>query len=103
MRKLMWAGVVLLVVAVAVAAGWWNMPQELHGVALQSPRVADDFTLTASTGEPKSLTDFRGKYVVIYFGYTSCPDVCPTTMNDLKQMAGELGAERMEDVQVILV
>jgi protein SCO1/2 len=103
MRNLLWAGLVVLLLVVAVVAGWWNLPPELHGVALQSPRVADDFTLMASTGEPKSLTDFRGQYVVLYFGYTYCPDVCPTTMNDLKQMAAELGETRMKDVQVILI
>jgi protein SCO1/2 len=78
-------------------------PPEMHGVVLQSPQRATDFTLTASTGEPISLSDLRGKHVLIYFGYTFCPDVCPTTLADLRMMAQELGEERMEDVQVVMV
>lgn len=103
MRNIFWIALILLLIVVAAIVGWSNLPAELHGVALQSPRVADDFTLTTSTGEAKSLSDFRGQYVVLYFGYTYCPDVCPTTMNDLKQMAAELGEDRMENVQVILI
>jgi protein SCO1 len=102
-RNLLWAGLIIILFVVAAVIGWWIRPPELHGVALQSPRVADDFTLMTSKGEAKSLSDFRGQYVVLYFGYTFCPDVCPTTMNDLKQMAAALGEERMEDVQVILI
>jgi protein SCO1/2 len=70
---------------------------------LQSPRVADDFTLTSTTGKQMSLSDFRGKYVVLFFGYTYCPDVCPTTLSDIQQMLKELGAKRAEDVQVLMV
>jgi protein SCO1 len=50
-----------------------------------------------------SLSDFRGQYVLLYFGYTYCPDVCPLTLNDLADMGRELGERRMEAVQVILV
>ncbi len=102
-RNILWAGIIVILFVVAAVIGWWMRPPELHGVALQSPRVADDFTLMTSTGERKSLSDFRGQYVVLNFGYTFCPDVCPTTMNELKQMAVALGDERMEDVQVILI
>jgi protein SCO1/2 len=102
--RMLWiAGSALLVLALFVAGGWWLRVPELHGVLLQSPRQADDFTLTASTGQPMQLSDLRGKFVLLYFGYTFCPDVCPTTLNDLKQMAGALGEQKMEDIQVILV
>ena len=50
-----------------------------------------------------SLSDFRGKYVVLFFGYTSCPDVCPTTLGDLQQMLKTLGAKRAQDVQVVMI
>jgi protein SCO1/2 len=56
-----------------------------------------------SSGAPMRLSDFRGKFVLLYFGYTYCPDVCPTTLSDLANMARTLGAEKMEEVQVILV
>jgi len=102
-RRLLWAGISLLVVALAFVAIWWYLPPKLHGIALQSPRVADDFTLPSTTGQPLSLSDLRGKYVVLFFGYTSCPDVCPTTLSDLQQMVKALGAQRAEDVQVVMV
>lgn len=102
-RLLIGAGAILLLLIVAGVAGWWFMPHEFHGIQLQSPRVVEDFTLPTSTGEPMSLSDFRGKYVVLFFGYTYCPDVCPMTLNDIQQMLKTLDAERAEDVQVVMV
>lgn len=92
-------------VAVLVIIGfalWWIRPPEMHGVVLQSPQRLTDFTLDTSTGEPMSLSDFRGKPVLIYFGYTFCPDVCPTTLNDLTDMMEALG-KKADDIQVIMV
>ncbi|GIV77000.1 SCO family protein [Litorilinea aerophila] len=94
---------VMLVVAVGLLLVLRLRPPELHGVLIQSPQQADDFTLTAMTGEPVSLSDFRGRYVLLYFGYTFCPDVCPTTLNDLAAMADILGERKMEQVQVLFV
>jgi protein SCO1/2 len=102
-RRLLWAGIFVALVIVAALIGWRLLPPQLHGLQLQSPRVAEDFTLPTSTGDAMSLSDFRGKYVVLFFGYTYCPDVCPTTLNDLQQMVKELGVQRAEDVQVIMV
>jgi protein SCO1/2 len=103
MRPLVWAASFLALLIVVSVIGWWNLPPQLHGIQLQSPRVANDFTLSTSTGESMSLSDFRGKYVVLFFGYTYCPDVCPTTLNDLQQMVKALGPERAEDLQVVMV
>ena len=94
------AGILLLVALFAI---WWFRPPEMNGVLLQSPQPAADFTLTASTGERVSLSDLRGQYVLFYFGYTFCPDVCPTTLNDLADMGQELGERRMDEVQVVFV
>lgn len=103
-RRLLWIALgTLIVVGLAWFGLWKYRPPELHGVVLQSPQQASDFTLTASTGEPMSLSDLRGKYVVLYFGYTFCPDVCPTTLADLSKMAQALGDKKMEDVQVVMV
>lgn len=57
-----------------------------------------DFRLIDHTGKPRTLADFRGKAVVMFFGYTHCPDVCPTTLSDLRQVMQKLGkdAERMQ-------
>ncbi len=99
-----WAAIgVLLLVLVGGLAVWRLRPPEFHGVLIQSPDKAPDFTLMSTTGEPVSLSDFRGKEVMLYFGYTFCPDVCPTTLNDLKVMMQELGPKKAENVQVIMV
>jgi protein SCO1/2 len=104
LRRLLWLlGGLAMVAAFALLGGWWLRPPELHGVLLQSPRQAQDFTLAGPDGTPVALSDFRGKFVLLYFGYTSCPDVCPTTLNDLATMARTLGEERMQKVQVVFI
>jgi protein SCO1 len=76
-------------------------PPPLHGLEVK-PAAPLDFRLTAHTGETVSLSDFRGKPVLLYFGYTYCPDVCPATMTELKWMMKELGS-RADEVQVIMI
>jgi len=93
----------ILVVLIAGLVMWRLRPPEFHGVLIQSPDKAPDFTLLSTTGEPMSLSDFRGEEVMLYFGYTFCPDVCPTTLNDLKAMMEELGPNKADQVQVIMV
>jgi protein SCO1/2 len=63
---------------------------------------AKDFALTDDTGKPRTLADFKGKAVVVFFGYTQCPDVCPTTMIELAGVMKDLGplADR---VQVLFI
>ena len=56
-------------------------------------RIGGPFTLTDQHGKPTSLADFRGKLVLLYFGYTFCPDVCPTDLLTMAQTVGMLGAQ----------
>ncbi len=77
-------------------------PTEWHGMVIQSNQPVTNFTLTSSDGEPVSLIDFRGKVVMLYFGYTFCPDVCPATMIELSDAMETLG-EQSEDVQVVMI
>jgi protein SCO1/2 len=66
------------------------------------PRQAPDFSLEGSDGRRLSLGTFRGKVVILGFGYTSCPNVCPTTLATLAQTRRKLGAAAA-DVQVVYV
>ncbi len=68
-------------------------PTPLPGTVLDPPKALRDFTLTSHTGDALSLGDLRGKTVLIFFGFTHCPDVCPTTMADFKRVKAELGAD----------
>ncbi|MBC7499975.1 MAG: SCO family protein [Herminiimonas sp.] len=61
-----------------------------------------DFALTDHNGTPRTLADFKGKAVVMFFGYTHCPDVCPTTMAEMAAVMKELGP-LSDRVQVLFV
>lgn len=61
-----------------------------------------DFHLTDHNGKPRTLADFRGKVVAVFFGYTHCPDVCPTTLADLAQAMEKLGKDA-DRVQVLFI
>ena len=63
---------------------------------------AKGFTLTDHTGKPRTLADFKGKAVVVFFGYTQCPDVCPTTMAEMAAVMQKLGP-LADQVQVLFV
>lgn len=74
---------------------------ELHGTYFEPSFEAKDFELTSADGRVR-LSDLKGKVVVLFFGYTLCPDVCPLTMVRLGQAMEELGADA-ERVQVVMV
>ncbi len=63
---------------------------------------AQTLSLTDHTGKQRTLADFKGKAVALFFGYTHCPDVCPTTMADMKQTMKLLGP-RADELQVLFV
>ena len=87
-----------------LAALWYRsaVPPEMHGLLLQDNLPAADFTLTATDGRRVSLSDFRGRVVMLYFGYTFCPDVCPATLTEVKRAFQVLGAQA-EAVQLLMI
>ncbi len=92
----------ILTVILGLAAGiYFFRPHTFHGTVIQSPEASYDFTLTSAKGDV-SLSDFRGKLVLIYFGYTFCPDICPATLANVGQSLRELGA-KADDVQLIMI
>jgi protein SCO1/2 len=68
------------------------------GIDLTGADYAQGFTLPDHNGQTRSLTDFKGKVVVVFFGYTQCPDVCPTSLTELAETKRLLGpqAERLQ-------
>jgi protein SCO1/2 len=98
--------VVFLGILALVVLGVWALPRlrspMFHGQIVSAGEPVADFTLTAHTGEPVRLSDWRGRWVALYFGYTFCPDVCPTTLAQLAQARRRLGAEAAR-VQVLMV
>ncbi len=77
-------------------------PPVFQSTDITGAAFARDFSLTDHNGQARTLADFKGKVVAIFFGYTHCPDVCPTTLADFSAALQQLGplAER---VQVIFV
>lgn len=90
----------LLIVLLALLTGC--QPYQYHGLYLDSAATAPAVTLTDQNGQPASLTDFRGKLALVYFGYTFCPDVCPTTLGAVNK-ALELLGTKADQVQLVMV
>ena len=63
------------------------------GIDITGADYATGFSLTDHNGQARTLADFKGKVVVIFFGYTQCPDVCPTSMSEMAQAKQLLGAD----------
>ncbi len=92
---------ILLVLAV-LAAGCADPKPQFANADLSYADFGKDFALTDHNGKSRTLADFRGKAVVIFFGYTQCPDVCPTTMTGMAEAMKLLGADAAR-VQVLFV
>jgi protein SCO1/2 len=79
-----------------------NQQTGFQGSDVTGSKFGRDFHLTDHTGKPRALADFRGKVVVIFFGYTQCPEECPTTLSRLATAMQKLGPDAAR-VQVLLV
>ncbi len=104
-RKLLWVGLasLLLIGAVAVAVFLFSKPVSFRGTSYSEPYpVAPEIRLTRGDGTRFRLSETRGKIVMLFFGYTSCPDVCPTTLAELNQALTSLG-DRADQVQVVFI
>jgi protein SCO1 len=96
-------GILLLVVLAAVVANVLiRMPQAFSGSVINPPSPAADFSLTNQTGGTVRLSDYRGKYVLLFFGYSHCTEECPASMAILAKARSELG-EQADNVQVLFV
>lgn len=91
-----------LISAALCASAALAAAQGLRTGTFKPPRAAPEFSLQGSNGAPVRLGAYRGKVVALGFGYTSCPDVCPTTLADLAKARKKLGAAA-DDFKVIYV
>ena len=82
-----------VVVAGSLLAGCSTDGPAFTGVDITGASYATSFDLTDQTGQRRTLADFKGQVVVLFFGFAQCPDVCPTTMTELAQVKGELGSD----------
>ncbi|HET6719269.1 MAG TPA: SCO family protein [Rhodocyclaceae bacterium] len=105
------AAVLLIGSAIAIVVQWWiNRPDTSASTPAISFKATDitgaafarDFALTDHTGAKRRLVDFKGKVVLMFFGYTQCPDVCPTAMQRFQETFKILGPQSSR-VQVLFV
>ncbi len=89
-RRMLYATMGLLLAVLLLGAGgflWLTGHGGNGGLSIGGP-----FSLESGSGKPVSNRDFHGKYMLVYFGYTFCPDVCPTTLNAVADAMDKLGA-----------
>jgi len=98
--------VLALVVAAALGGFLWlkgdQVPQLGRNVITGQIAIGGPYALTDQDGKPRASTDFGGKYQLIYFGYTFCPDVCPTTLALMAAALDRLGADKDRIVPVFI-
>lgn len=80
----------------------FSRPYEYQGSLIDPASPAPDFSLPATTGEDFHLESQRGNIVLLFFGFTHCPDICPTTLNDFRQIKKELG-DNAQQVKFVFI
>jgi protein SCO1/2 len=99
-----WFALACVTIALSVLSACQRTPPPpvFQATDITGAAFARDFRLTDHNGQVRTLEDFRGKVVAIFFGYTHCPDVCPTTLADFAAALEQLGPQA-DRVQVIFV
>lgn len=92
----------ILLIFLLSACGEQKMPSPYHAADISWQHAQADFQLNDFNGKPRRLADFNDKVVVLFFGYTHCPEVCPTTLADLAQTMRLLGKDAAR-VQVLFI
>ncbi len=92
--------VLLLAIAVLLLAGCNNY--SFHGVPYEPPQAAPPINGLDQNGANFSLDSLQGNVVLLFFGYTNCPDVCPTTLAELRQLRSQI-KDKADNVKVVYV
>jgi len=99
-KTIIFGGVILAMIVVGYIV--LTMPAVYQGSLIDPPLPAEDFSLRDQFGQTFTLSEQKGKIVMIFFGYTSCPDVCPTTMADFKRIYELLG-DKAKEVKFVMI
>lgn len=102
MKRLLLMGLFVLLSACGQSNNQSDTKNGFVGTDITGADFSKPLALTDHAGKKRTMSDFAGKVVVLFFGYTHCPDVCPTTMADLKQ-AMKLLSDKSDQVQVLFV
>ena len=107
MRAIRWAAYAAIAVILAVWAVAWVRPGLIaswsgHLDTAGAVSVGGPFQLTDNTGKPVTEASYRGRFMLIYFGYTFCPDVCPTELQTIASALDQLGPEAAKIVPIFI-
>jgi protein SCO1 len=103
-RAVAFAALVLVVAVAVLAYTPWGRSlwqAQVEG-AVGTAAIGGPFQLTDQNGKPRTDADFRGQYMLVFFGYTNCPDVCPTTLQTLTDAMAALGAKAAKVTPVFI-
>ena len=114
-QKGIWITVVSIIVVITLFMGLFLhkvlsprilSTEELHAngaIVFEKPRIINNFKLIDHNAEPFGVGDIQGKWTLIYFGFTHCPDICPTTLSQLNRLFDVLDKEIVDQTQVVMV
>lgn len=94
--------VAAIFLCLALLVAGCSEPPRFHSTDISGVDWGKELALADHTGKPRKLADFHGKAIVLFFGYTQCPDICPTTLAAMRDAMGLLGSEAAR-VQVLFV
>ena len=92
---------ILLIASLLSACG--KAPPKFQSTDITGSPLSAEFKIADQTGKPRSISDFKGKVVAMFFGFTHCPDVCPITLTEIKSALAQLDPTAARDVQVVFV
>jgi protein SCO1/2 len=92
-RYWIWIGLIILLAAIGFVSVAFARPYSFHGSVYQPPMAAPDFSLQNTDGQLFQLSKQRGQLILLFFGYTNCPDECPATLAVVKQVFANLGSQ----------
>lgn len=76
---------------------------EANVLLLPRERVIPPLTLIDQDGQPFDTRSLQGRWHILFFGFTACPDICPTTLNDMRRLFGQLPSDTRERLQLVLI
>lgn len=85
--------ILAFVLSLSLLLAGCEQPPAFKSTDISGSEWGKDFSLTDHLGQPRKLADFKGKAVVLFFGYTQCPDVCPTTLSSMREALKLLGSD----------
>ncbi|HDZ74543.1 MAG TPA: SCO family protein [Aurantimonas coralicida] len=107
-RWILWSALAVLFLVLGTATGLRvlqglsSQPRPLASTSSGVAEIGGEFSLVDHEGQPRTWSDFRGKPVALFFGFSNCPDICPTTLGKLSVLLDDLGPQA-DDLQVLLI